>query len=238
MNLKEALAPDVLLARDICPVSNVKFDFLGYCFRPRQAKSSQNASVFCSFLPRLSASALKFMRAAIRDLTSENGPMCQWLTSLGSSIPSCGGLCITVDSGGRLWVNPSIRQSDNRGLDDAEVQTLYGVARPRPAAFSNDYLANVPGCSHNGRSAYAARSPDGSLVTRESHAGILERPAVRFRRPTRQSRLPGCVGATPNGRATRPRSTAVWVSCATGKTPFVSYSSASLSIQTGCAFST
>lgn len=66
---------------------------------------------------------------------SENGPMCQWLTSLGSSIHSCGrGLCITVDSGGRLWVNPSIRQSDNRGLDDAEVQTLYGSQgqdRPR-----------------------------------------------------------------------------------------------------------
>ncbi|MCK1740209.1 hypothetical protein IVA80_04860 [Bradyrhizobium sp. 139] len=58
----------MLLARDICPVSNVKFDFLGYCFGPRRAKNLQNASVFCSFLPRLSASALKFMRAAIRDL--------------------------------------------------------------------------------------------------------------------------------------------------------------------------
>lgn len=44
------------------------------------------------------------------------------------------GLCITVDSGGRLWGNPPIRQSDNRGLDDAEVQTLYGSQgedRPR-----------------------------------------------------------------------------------------------------------
>lgn len=68
MNLKEALARIVLLARDRCPVSNVKFDFLGYCFRPRRAKNSQNASAFCSFLPRLSASALKVMRAAIRDL--------------------------------------------------------------------------------------------------------------------------------------------------------------------------
>ena len=48
--------------------SNVKFDFLGYCFRPRRAKNTQDGSVFCSFLPGVSASALKSMRAAIRDL--------------------------------------------------------------------------------------------------------------------------------------------------------------------------
>lgn len=30
-------------------------------------------------------------------------------------------------------------------------------------------------------------------MTRESHARIHERPAVRFRRPTSQSRLPGSV---------------------------------------------
>ncbi len=43
-----------------------------------------------------------------------------------------------------------------------------------------------PRCSHTRRSEYAARSPDGSPVRRESHAGIYERPAVKFRRPTRQ----------------------------------------------------
>jgi group II intron reverse transcriptase/maturase len=48
--------------------TNVKFDFLGYCFRPRRAKNSQDASVFCSFLPGVSPSALKSMREAIRDL--------------------------------------------------------------------------------------------------------------------------------------------------------------------------
>jgi RNA-directed DNA polymerase len=46
--------------------TNVKFDFLGYCFRTHRAKNSQDASVFCSFLP--GASALQSMRAAIRDL--------------------------------------------------------------------------------------------------------------------------------------------------------------------------
>src|SRR6201987_5097388 len=38
--------------------SNVKFDFLGYCFRPRRAKNSQDTSVLCSFLPGASVSGL------------------------------------------------------------------------------------------------------------------------------------------------------------------------------------
>ena len=47
---------------------NVTFDFLGYCFRPRSAENVRNAIVFCSFLPAVSPSALKSMRATIRDL--------------------------------------------------------------------------------------------------------------------------------------------------------------------------
>jgi RNA-directed DNA polymerase len=47
---------------------NVKFDFLGYCFRPRRAKNARNGKLFCNFLPAVSASALKSMRATIRDL--------------------------------------------------------------------------------------------------------------------------------------------------------------------------
>ena len=47
---------------------NVKFDFLGYCFRPRKAENSRTAKVFCSFLPAVSATALKSMRDTIREL--------------------------------------------------------------------------------------------------------------------------------------------------------------------------
>jgi group II intron reverse transcriptase/maturase len=47
---------------------NVKFDFLGYCFRPRKAENSRRAKVFCSFLPAVSATALKSMRDTIREL--------------------------------------------------------------------------------------------------------------------------------------------------------------------------
>jgi group II intron reverse transcriptase/maturase len=47
---------------------NVKFDFLGYCFRPRWIKKSQDNSMFCGFNPAVSPLALKTMRSTIRDL--------------------------------------------------------------------------------------------------------------------------------------------------------------------------
>jgi RNA-directed DNA polymerase len=47
---------------------NIKFDFLGYCFRPRLVKSSRDNSLFCGFNPAVSPSALKSMRAEIREL--------------------------------------------------------------------------------------------------------------------------------------------------------------------------
>jgi RNA-directed DNA polymerase len=48
--------------------SNVQFDFLGYCFRPRWVKNVRTDERFRGFNPAVSASALKEMRAAIRDL--------------------------------------------------------------------------------------------------------------------------------------------------------------------------
>jgi RNA-directed DNA polymerase len=50
------------------PYPNVKFDFLGYEFRPREAWSSKTDRLFCSFIPAVSPSALKGMRKTIRDL--------------------------------------------------------------------------------------------------------------------------------------------------------------------------
>jgi RNA-directed DNA polymerase len=47
---------------------NVTFDFLGYGFRPRMVTNSRNGELFCSFTPAVSSSALKAMRATIRDL--------------------------------------------------------------------------------------------------------------------------------------------------------------------------
>lgn len=47
---------------------NVKFDFLGYCFRPRLVRRRRDNALFCGFNPAVSVSALKAMRSAIRDL--------------------------------------------------------------------------------------------------------------------------------------------------------------------------
>ena len=47
---------------------NVKFDFLGYCFRPRLVRNLRDNRLFCSFNPAVSPSALKSMRAKIREL--------------------------------------------------------------------------------------------------------------------------------------------------------------------------
>jgi RNA-directed DNA polymerase len=48
--------------------SNIKFEFLGYCFRPRLVRNSRDNSLFCRFTPAVSPSALKSMRAKIREL--------------------------------------------------------------------------------------------------------------------------------------------------------------------------
>jgi RNA-directed DNA polymerase len=47
---------------------NLGFDFLGYSFRPRRAENSRTKQVFCNFLPAVSQSALKSMRATVRGL--------------------------------------------------------------------------------------------------------------------------------------------------------------------------
>jgi RNA-directed DNA polymerase len=50
------------------PYSNVMFDFLGYCFRPRTVWGSRSGRLFCGYTPAVSPSALKAMRQKIRDL--------------------------------------------------------------------------------------------------------------------------------------------------------------------------
>jgi RNA-directed DNA polymerase len=47
---------------------NVKFDFLGYCFRPRRVQRHRDNVRFCGFTPAVSPVAMKAMREAIRSL--------------------------------------------------------------------------------------------------------------------------------------------------------------------------
>ena len=47
---------------------NVQFDFLGFCFRPRQVQRHRDKVLFCGFTPAVSSAAMKAMRETIRDL--------------------------------------------------------------------------------------------------------------------------------------------------------------------------
>ena len=47
---------------------NIKFDFLGYCFRPRQVRRKRDNVPFGGFNPAVSSAALNHMRATVRDL--------------------------------------------------------------------------------------------------------------------------------------------------------------------------
>jgi hypothetical protein len=47
---------------------NMKFEFLGYCFRPRTTRNRKRNEVFTGFEPQVSASSLKSMRQKIREL--------------------------------------------------------------------------------------------------------------------------------------------------------------------------
>jgi RNA-directed DNA polymerase len=47
---------------------NVKFDFLGYLFRPRMVKGSRSGNMLYGYTPAVSPSALNSMRSTVRDL--------------------------------------------------------------------------------------------------------------------------------------------------------------------------
>ena len=51
---------------------NTKFDFLGYSFRPRVVKNRKRNSLFVSFTPAVSSSALKSMRETTRKFNLRN----------------------------------------------------------------------------------------------------------------------------------------------------------------------
>ena len=111
---------------------NTKFDFLGYCFRPRLV-ASQNGRLFWGFNPAVSGSALKDMRATIRDLhlrqqtqmsleeiARQINPLLRgWIEYYGRYAPSA--------------LNPLLRyvNSASPGLGAAEVQGLERPQGPR-----------------------------------------------------------------------------------------------------------
>ena len=88
---------------------NIKFDFLGYCFRPRLVKNSGTRQLFCSFTPAVSPSALKSMRAKIRELGIRHRTDCRWRTSPRISIRSFGAGLLTMGDTAPSALYPLLR---------------------------------------------------------------------------------------------------------------------------------
>ena len=57
---------------------NVKFDFLGYCFRPRRVRRFRDNTLFCGFNPAVSPAAMKAMRLTIRALNFRHQTQLSW----------------------------------------------------------------------------------------------------------------------------------------------------------------
>lgn len=168
--------------------SNVKFDFLGYCFRPRLTKNLQDASVFCSFLPGVSASALKPMRAAIRDLNLRRrthvsmadiarqlNPLLRgWIEYCGRFTRAVlGPILRYVNQTIEAWMMQKFKRFMGRKAKAGRVLVLERLSRERPGLFAHWKIGI--------RGSFASWEPS-------------ERPAVRFHRPTRQNRPYGSEG--------------------------------------------
>ena len=167
---------------------NVKFDFLGYCFRPRLVQSFRdNDAVLRSFNPAVSPSAMKAMREAIRDLKLRHqtqlslqdiarqlNPLLRgWIEYYGRYAPL-----------GAVPLAP-IRQSDS------SVAWVMRKFKRFKAPQSPSESVSTTTCQGTGRissftggSVWPARLPDGSRVRREPHARFCERLGVKFPRPT------------------------------------------------------
>jgi RNA-directed DNA polymerase len=89
------------------------FDFLGYTFRPRKAKS-KDGRFFISFLPAVSDTAAKAARQQIRRWRLHCGPATACGTSPHSSTPSCAvGSITTGASTAPGWSRPCSGRSTN-----------------------------------------------------------------------------------------------------------------------------
>jgi RNA-directed DNA polymerase len=129
---------------------NVSFDFLGYCFRPRQAENSQSAKVFCSFLPAVSTAALTSMRATIRDLDIRrrthvsmadialklNPILRGWIAYYGRYTPSAlGPILRYVNLTVRAWMMRKFKRF--KGHTTKTGCFLEGLSRESPGLFAH-----------------------------------------------------------------------------------------------------
>ena len=129
---------------------NVKFDFLGYCFRPRLVRRFRDNSLFGGFNPAVSPSAMKDMCATIRDLNLRRqtqlsfqdiagrlNPLLRgWIAYYGRYAPSAlYPLLRYVNQTLVAWVMRKFKRFQGRKVGAARF--LEKLVRIRPALFEH-----------------------------------------------------------------------------------------------------
>ncbi len=110
---------------------NIKFEFLGYCFRPRLVRKSRDNTLFCGFNRAVSPSALKCEDPGVGSPTSNRAVAGRRRRAAQSSPSGVDQLLWAIRAIGSSSLAP-VRQSDATGLGDAEVQAL---SRPRATSL-------------------------------------------------------------------------------------------------------
>jgi hypothetical protein len=150
---------------------NIKFDFLGYCFRPRLVSRSRDKTLFCSFnpavIPRRSSPCGRGSGSSASDVE----PSCRWQKLPNALIRSCGGGSITMgDTRHRRLVPCSGTSTSRYWLGRCGSSNASKLTRSARANFCKGCPGKARISSYIGGSARSARLPDGSRVTRECHA--------------------------------------------------------------------
>ena len=167
---------------------HIKFDFLGYTFRPRRAKNRWG-KFFVSFLPAISDKAAKAIRETIRD----------WRLAATRNNQSLEEIAGLVNPSVRGWVNYYGRFYRSectpvlRHLERALVRWArrkYKRLRRHAATQSTGWVGwrdAIRTCWSSGRSGYDRRLDHKSRMRREPPVRIREGLGVKFPRATRQS---------------------------------------------------
>ena len=149
----------IVYCKDVDRTSNYlqeSFDFLGFAFRPRGAKS-RTGNYFVGFLPAISPKASKAIRATIRswrlhrlsdkdllDLSRMFNPIIRgWLNYYGSYYRSA--LYPLCDHLNRLLKRWAMRKFKRlRGRQRRAAHWLRRIRRQQPALFAHWQLASLP----------------------------------------------------------------------------------------------
>jgi hypothetical protein len=104
---------------------NVKFDFLGYCFRPRLVRRFRDNRLFCGFNPAVSSPTMNAMLSTIRELKLRHQTQLSLQDIARQLNPLLRGWIAYYGRYASSALYPcSAHQSDAGGLGDAKVQTL------------------------------------------------------------------------------------------------------------------